>query len=58
MVIALRLFLSESIEEDSFLMSLSIKPFMCMYCAAHCVCIYDLYVLPVSAKERGRMCKC
>ena len=26
--------------------------------SAPCVCIYELYVLPVSAWERGRMCEC
>ena len=25
---------------------------------AYCVCIYELYVLPISDWERGRMCKC
>ena len=25
---------------------------------ACCVCIYELYVLPISTWERARMCKC
>ena len=57
MVIALRLFLSESIEEDSFL-CLSLPNYYVYVLSPPCVCMYELYVLSVSAQERGRMCKC
>ena len=57
MVIALGLFLSESIEEDSLLCLL--LPHHYMYVLSSCcVCIYELYMLSVSTRERGRLCKC
>ena len=43
MGIALRLFLSESIEEDSFLCLLLPNHYMYVL-SAPCVCIYELYI--------------
>ena len=53
MVIALRLFVFKSVEEDMFFMSLITKPLYVL--SAPCVYTHDL---SISAWERGRICKC
>ena len=51
MVIAPRLFLSKSVKKGSFYYH------FVYVLSAHGVCIYDMYVLSVSAQETGSMCK-